>query len=137
MAPTTHRLIVSFSRSALAIIVGYIVLVLASTFVQETLFGGISYLHSPRSNLVLAGLLTPLSAVLAGVVTAAIAGRKFLWHVAPLCVWTVIETTLLYRTHRVDGPLWFEGGAGLALIVGAIAGAWLWSIFHQRRVALA
>jgi hypothetical protein len=113
-------------RSALALILGYFVLVLASTVVQETIFHGVSYQRSSLSVLIGAGLLTPLSGVLAGLVTSAVAGRAFFLHVIPICIWICGETTVLYLRGIVDGPLWFEGGAGLALILGCAAGAAIW-----------
>lgn len=113
-------------RTVSAIILGYGVLILASTFVQETMFHGVSYQHSPLATLIVAGMLTPYSGMLAGMVTAAIAGRHFLLHVVPVSMWIGIETTMLYTRHIVDGPLWFEAGAGIALILGVFAGAFVW-----------
>jgi hypothetical protein len=124
-------------RSVGGIVVGYVALVLASTFVQETMVGGVSFHHSLTSTLVLAGLLTPVAAVLAGFVTAIIAGRAPIWHVMPMCLAISAETTFLYVNHKVDGPLWFEGGAGVALIVGALGGAWAWRNFATARPRVA
>lgn len=111
-------------RSIGGLVLGYATLVLASTLVQQTMFGGVSFRHSPTSTLVLAGLLTPVAAVLAGFVTAVVAGRAPIWHVMPIALAVCAETTFLYATHKVDGPLWFEGGAGMALVVGVLVGAW-------------
>jgi hypothetical protein len=118
-------------RSIGGIVLGYVTLVLASTFVQETLFGGVSFHRSPTFVLVLAGFLMPIAAMLAGLVTAAIAGRAYLWHVAPMALAICIETAFLYAKHKVDGPLWFEGGAGLALVFGVVVGAWAWKYFSR------
>jgi hypothetical protein len=111
-------------RSVGGIVLGYVTLVLASTFVQQTMFGGVSFHHSPTSTLVLAGLLTPVAAVLANLVTAVVAGRAPIWHVLPLCLVVCAETIFLYTTHKVDGPLWFEAGAAIALVVSALVSAW-------------
>jgi hypothetical protein len=126
-------------RSVGGIVLGYVTLVLASAFVQQMMFGGVSFDHSPTSTLVLAGLLTPIAAVLAGLVTAVVAGRAPIWHVMPMCLAICAETTVLYTTHKVDGPLWFEGGAGIALVVGALVGALAWKHFAiaRSRVAVA
>jgi hypothetical protein len=126
-------------RSVGGIVLGYVTLVLASTFVQQTMFGGVSFHHSPTSILVLAGLLTPVTAMLAGLVTAVVAGRPPIWHVLPLCLVVCVETIYLYTTHKVDGPLWFEAGAGIALIASALVGAWAWQYFAiaRSRVAVA
>jgi hypothetical protein len=88
------------------------------------MFGGVSFHHSPTSTLVLAGLLTPVAAVLAGLVTAVVAERAPIWHVLPLCIVICAETIFLYTTHKVDGPLWFEAGACIALFVSALVSAW-------------
>ena len=45
-----------------------------------------------------------------------------------------VETTALYRTGRVDGPLWFESMAALALMGGVLLGAWLWQAVRARRL---
>jgi hypothetical protein len=120
-------------RSVGGVVLGYVALVLASMFVQQTIFGGVSFQNSPTLTLVLAGLLTPLAAALAGLATAVIAGRAPVWHVIPLCLAICAETTFLYSTHKVDGPLWFEGGAAIALVVGAIVGAGTWRYFRIAR----
>ena len=126
-------------RSVGGIVLGYATLVVASAFVQETMFGGVSFRESPTSTLVLTGLLTPVAAVLAGLVTAVVARRAPIWHVLPMCLAVCAETTFLYTTHKVDGPLWFESGAGIALVVGALVGAWVWKYFAiaRSRVAVA
>lgn len=113
-------------RSVVAVILGLIVLLVASTIVQEGIFHGVSFKRSSLPVLIGAGLLTPLSAVLAGLVTSAIAGRAFFIHIVPMCIWICVETTVLYLRQIVDGPLWFEGGAALALILGCVAGAAIW-----------
>lgn len=124
-------------RGVGGVVLGYATLVFASMFVQQTIFGGVSFQHSPTSTLVLAGLLTPVAAVFAGLVTAMVAGRAPIWHVMPMCLAICAETTFLYTTHKVDGPLWFEGGAGLALVVSALFGAWAWKYFTAARSRVA
>jgi ABC-type microcin C transport system permease subunit YejB len=111
-------------RSVGGIVLGYVTLVLASTFDQQTMFGEVSFHHSPTSTLVLAGLLTPVAAVLASLVTAVVAGRAPIWHILPLCLVVCAETIFLYATHKVDDPLWFEAGAAIALVVSALVSAW-------------
>jgi hypothetical protein len=113
-------------RTLTAVPVGYAVLFEGSTFVQETMFHGVSFHKSPLMVLILAGILTPVSGLAAGLVTAAVGGRRFLLHVIPLALWICFETTFLYSKQIVDGPLWFEGGAALALILGVFAGAFVW-----------
>jgi hypothetical protein len=113
-------------RSALAVISGYVTLILLATVVQEVWLGGVSYRSSTDATLMLAGIFTPLSAVAAGYLTALIARRRPFLHVMPMCLAIAVETTALYWTARVDGPLWFEALAGASLIAGALLGAWIW-----------
>lgn len=119
-------------RSVLAVVAGYAALVLVSTVVQEIWLGGVSYRRSSLPTLLLAGIFTPLSAVIAGGVTAAIAGWRPWLHALPVMLAIAVETTALYRTGRVDGPLWFEASAALALIGGVALGFWLWGLIKTR-----
>ena len=106
--------------AVLGAICGYVALALASTLVQEFWLGGVSYRDSARSVLILAGVFTPLCAFLGGVVSALVATHDR-WPAALLLSMLIaLETTYLYVTGRVDGPLWFEAGAGGALIVAVI-----------------
>ena len=120
----SHR-ITRLIRGTLAVICGYIVLVLLATLVQEIWLGGVSYRNSSNTTLVLAGVFTPLSAVVAGYVIASIAHRWLIAHALPVCLAIAVETTFLYRTGRVDGPLWFEALAGASLIGGVFLGMWI------------
>lgn len=110
-------------RSAAAVAAGYILLVLLSTLVQEAWLGGVSYRASSLTTLILAGVFTPVAGIIAGYVTASIARRRPFLHALPICLAIAVETTVLYRTGKVDGPLWFEALAGATLIGGVILGA--------------
>ena len=117
-----HRSIAkSLLVGLLGAIAGYVTLALTSTLVQEVWLGGVSYQDSARLVLVLAGVFTPLCAFAGGLVGALVAGRSR-WHAAAiLCGLITVETTYLYTTQRVDGPLWFEAGAAAALILAVCA----------------
>ena len=110
-------------RSAAAVAAGYLLLVLLSTLVQEAWLGGVSYRDSSLKTLILAGVFTPVAGLIAGYATATIARRRPFLHVLPICLAIALETTVLYRTGKVDGPLWFEALAGSTLIGGVILGA--------------
>lgn len=110
------------ARAIFAVVAGYAVIALLSTLVQEAWLGGVSYQHSPRQVLVLAAIFTPLTAVAGGLATAWLSPRAPLLHGIALCGLIVAETTYLYSTGRVDGPLWFEAGAGLMLVVAVLSG---------------
>lgn len=117
-------------RGVLAVVAGYAVLVLLSTLVQEAWLGGVSYRNSDLTTLILAGIFTPLCGVVAGFTAAAIARRRLLLHALPLALAIAVETTALYVTGRVDGPLWFETLAGASLAAGIGLGFWIW---HRRQ----
>ena len=110
-------------RTGAGIVIGYAVMVMLITLVQETWFGGVSVSKSSIGVLVAAGLLTALAAAIGSVAATAIArpfGRIAAFVMA--CV-VVLETTVLVTTGRVSGPLWFDlMGAG-SLIVSILVGA--------------
>ena len=117
----------------LGAIAGYVTLALTSTLVQEVWLGGVSYVDSPRRVLILAGVFTPWCAFAGGLVGALVAGRSRWLAAAILCGLITVETTYLYTTQRVDGPLWFEAGAAAALILAVSAATWLYGRFAQKR----
>ena len=110
------------ARAILAVAAGYVVIALLSTLVQEIWLGGVSYQHSSQRVLVLAGIFTPLTAVAGGLATAWLSPRAPLRSGLALCALIVAETTYLYVTGRVDGPLWFEAGAAASLVVAVLLG---------------
>ena len=117
----------------LGAIAGYVTLALTSTLVQEVWLGGVSYRESERLVLVLAGIFTPLRAFAGGLVSALVAGRSRWLAAAILCGLIMVETTYLYTTQRVDGPLWFEAGAAAALILALCVATWLSAHYVARR----
>jgi hypothetical protein len=123
---TKGQTAVQVARSAVAIIVGEVLLYAGTYFVQEDIFGHVTYSDNAPT-LVGAGLLTPVAAVVAGFAIALIAGIRPYIHVVPLCALVIAETAFLFSRGLVDGPVWFEASAGLSLILGAIVGAYLWS----------
>ena len=125
---TKGKIAIQVLRSTLAIIVGELVLYAGTWFVQEPVFGHVTYSDSVPT-LIGAGLLTPLAAVVAGFAVAFIAGTRPNLHLVPMCALIVAETAFLYSRGLVDGPIWFEASAGLSLILGAIGGAYLWRYF--------
>ena len=116
----------------LGAVAAYVTLALTSTLVQEVWLGGVSYQRSERSVLILASVFTPLCAFAGGLVGALVAGRARWLAVGLLSGLIAVETSYLYSTQRVDGPLWFEAGAGLALILAACAATWLCQHYASR-----
>jgi hypothetical protein len=126
----------SVIRGVLGAVVGYVTLALASTLVQEIWLGGVSYRNSERSVLILAGVFTPLCAFLGGLVSALVASRARWLAAGILSGLIAVETTYLYSTQRVDGPLWFEAGAAAALILAVGAATWLCQRYATRALSL-
>ena len=118
----------------LGAIAGYVTLALTSTLVQEVWLGGVSYRDSGRFVLILAGLFTPLCAFVGGLVGALVAGRSRWLAAATMCGLIAVESTYLYITQRVDGPLWFEAGAAAALILAVCAATWLTARYVAHRL---
>jgi hypothetical protein len=118
-----------------AVLVGYLVLGLASALVQEVWLGGVSYHRSSTRVLVLAGIFTPVCGLLAGLAVAKIGQRAATRAALILVLLIALETAYLFVTGRVDGPLWFEAGAGAAIAAAVFLGAWLWAPRHQSGTA--
>jgi peptidoglycan/LPS O-acetylase OafA/YrhL len=59
---------------------------------------------------------------LGGLATAWLSPRAPLLHGIALCGLIAAKTTYLYSTGRVDGPSWFEAGAGLMPVVAVLSG---------------
>jgi hypothetical protein len=123
----------TLSLALLATIAGYVTLALTSTLVQEVWLGGVSYQQSTPTVLILAGLFTPLCALLGGFISALIAGRARWLAAVTLSGLIATETTYLYSTRRVDGPLWFEASAAGALILAVVVGTWAGARYREAR----
>jgi hypothetical protein len=123
----------SLLTGVLGAVAAYVTLALASTLVQEVWLGGVSYQRSESSVLILAAVFTPLCAFVGGLVGSLIAGRARWLATVLLCGFIAIETSYLYSTERVDGPLWFEAGAAATLILAACAATWLFECLSVRR----
>jgi hypothetical protein len=110
-------------RTGAGIVIGYAVMVVLITLVQETWFGGVSVSKSSIGVLVAAGLLTALAAAIGSVAATAIARPLGRIAAAVMACVVVLETIVLVTTGRVSGPLWFDlMGAG-SLIVSILVGA--------------
>ncbi len=110
-------------RVVAGVVAGYAVMVLLITLVQEVIFGGVSYYDSPLRELVVAGLLTTLSAVAGGALAAWISSPRPMLPPLIMSLLVVVETTYLTLQGDLEGPLWFDIVAAASLIVGLLAGA--------------
>lgn len=100
-----HGVAKSLIMGVLGAVAAYVTLALASTLVQEVWLGGVSYRRSESSVLILAGVFTPLCAFAGGLLGSLVAGRARWLATAILCGLIAVETSYLYSTQRVDGPL--------------------------------
>lgn len=110
-----------FLKTAIAVVVGYALMVVLITLVQETWLGGVSYSGSTWKTLFLAGLFTFLAAVVGGLTAAWISAGQAAALV--MSGFVVLETALLFSTGKLGGPLWFDVVAAASLIVGILLGA--------------
>ena len=117
----------------LAVLAGYLVMVLLITVVQELIFGGVSFQTTPMPQLLAAGVLTCFSAVAGGAVAARIFGRPWNPPAWAMCGLVVLETAYMTSAGKLDGPLWFDIMAAGSLVVGILVGAY--AIQYLRRTA--
>jgi hypothetical protein len=114
------------------VVIGYGLMVLLITSVQEWIFHGVSYNKSSIAVLVIAGLGTFLSAVAGGWVAFRINSGKTRLSNMIMSVMVVIETTWILLTFKADSPLWFDILAALSLIIGIMLSC---NLVYLRRFA--
>ena len=130
MSPASH-LSVRVVQSVAGMVAGYALFVIG-TIVARLPFDPLGYSTSSASTLVISAFVVPWAGVVGGLVTAAIVpGRPFL-HILPGCFLIALESSWLFVTGRADGPLWFETGAALSLILGYFVGAAAWVYLSRR-----
>ncbi len=109
----------------LATIIGYALMGLLITSIQEWIFHGVSYNKSSLAVLAVAGLGTFLSAIAGGWVAFRInSGTTILSNIF-MSVLVVIETTWILKTFKAESPLWFDILAAFSLIIGILLGCHL------------
>jgi hypothetical protein len=114
----------SWLKSLIAIVFGYVVMVAGAWFAQEGLFPGVKW-GSPLPDLLALGLCTSILAGFGGAVTAFLAPRRPYVHLLPMVGLISAETIYLYAIGKVHGPLWFELLAGASLIAGSFIAAFI------------
>lgn len=122
-------------RGLLAVVVGYAVMVILITLVQETWFGGVGYYESSWGELGVAGFFTSLSAVAGAFVGTLVMGGASRVVATVMTLLVVTETTLLTIGGDLDGPLWFDVLAAGGLVVGIWIGAEAALRWSQRKPA--
>ena len=109
-------------RTAAGFILGYALMVILITLVQETWFGGVALGKTPPVSLVVAGLLTCVCGGIGGALATVIGGTGRI-PARLMAGMVVVETTVLVITGRVSGPLWFDLLSAGSLIVAILIGA--------------
>ena len=110
-------------RTILGVVVGYALMAILITLVQEAWFGGVAWGETPIGTLLLAGLLTCVAALVGGVVATLVARPAGRIAAVIMSFLVVVETTSLVVTGKVGGPLWFDATAAISLIVAILIGA--------------
>lgn len=114
---------VKLLRILLGVIVGYAVMVVGITLVQETWFGGVGWYESPLGELAVAGFFTTVAAGVGAAAGTAVAGLPGRTVATVMSLLVITETTALTVQGRLTGPMWFDVIAALGLIVGIFLGA--------------
>lgn len=113
----------SLLRIVAGVVLGYAVMVLLITAVQEGWFGGVAWGKSPPAELAIAGLFTALSAAVGGIAATAITRRWGRIAAVIMSCLVAVETTVLLATGKLTGPLWFDLTASASLVVAILIGA--------------
>ncbi len=108
----------------LAVVAGYVTLVLLTVVIQEGMFGGVSYSKTPLPLLLLAGVLTTACSAAGGAVAAWIFAKPWFPPALAMCGLVVLETTYVTLTDGVEGPLWFNIMGPGSHLIGIPLGAY-------------
>ncbi|MEX0313001.1 MAG: hypothetical protein AB3N18_02410 [Allomuricauda sp.] len=104
-----------------ATIIGGLSLILYTTLSQEILLDGLSFCTSTNSELMIGGLATFVSAVVAGFLASLIVVRDNYWPHMAISIFIVGKMCFAVLCGQWSGPFWFESGLHLSLL----AGVWL------------
>lgn len=113
-------------RVVAGVVCGYAVMVVLITLVQETWFGGVGWNKSPFGVLAAAGFFTSVAAGVGAVLATSIARPSGRLAAAIMASLVVVETSVLFATGKVSGPLWFDLAAAASLVVAIMVGAELY-----------
>lgn len=114
----------------LSIIIGELVLVVATTVAQEVLFDGIG-LSSPLPELLIGGFATFIAAILSGFVARIILKKPVKIVAIVLSIFITIETSYLTITDKTADPVWFDILAGFSLIIGVWLGFYAYELLRK------
>ena len=120
-------------RVAVGVLLGYALMVLVSTLVQEVWLGGVGWYKSPPGDLIVTRIFTCIAAAVGAVIATVIARRGDLLAAVILSFLAAIEMTYLIVTGKVPGPVWYWVATGVSLIVAYLVGAGLFLRFTKSR----
>ncbi|WP_136465680.1 hypothetical protein [Flagellimonas onchidii] len=104
-----------------ATIIGGLSLILYTTLSQEILLDGLSFCTSTNTELMIGGLATFVSAVVAGFLASLIVVRDNYWPHFAISLFILGKMSFAVLCGQWSGPFWFESGLHLSLL----AGLWL------------
>jgi ABC-type iron transport system FetAB permease component len=101
----------------------YLIIVLIMVVAVELALGGASFRESTIAVLAAAGLVSVVSAVLAGYVGTWIVGRAPRWHALAMTAVIGFDTAWIVVRGIATDPVWFTIASGLLLCAGLATGA--------------
>lgn len=125
-------------RIVAGVVLGYAVMVVLITLVQESWFGGVGWTKSTFGVLAAAGFLTCVAAGIGAVIATAIARPTGRLAATVMSCIVVVETAVLFATGKLAGPVWFDVAAAASLLVAIMLGAELvvrWTTSARQRSA--
>ena len=114
------------------LILAYAVIVIFGIISQDLLFDGVSYPDSGILEILTAGTLNILGAVVGGGVIGALSKPNPFIVALVLTTWLLIESTLVHFSGSAS-PIWFDVGSGLAQGLGVLLGCYL--VYRKQHVA--
>lgn len=108
--------------TALGVVVGYAMMVVLITLVQEVWFGGVGWNETPFGPLAVAGLFTCVAGAIGAIVACAIARLAGRLAAVVMAILTVVETTVLLLGGTLSGPLWFDVASEASLAAAILIG---------------
>lgn len=104
--------------TVLATVIGGLSLVLYNTLSRDIIFKGLSFCTSSNTELLFGSLATFASAAVAGFIASLIVVRDNYWPHFFISLFIVVKMSFVVLCDIWSGPMLFESGLQLALLVG-------------------
>jgi hypothetical protein len=118
-------------RSAASVLLGYVVIVVATTLGFRPL-GGIVHRHAPLGTQAAGALVAIVSGLLGGATAALVAGRHPVRHAAAVLLLLAIDTAVVLARGDAD-PAWFELAGSATLMLATVAGGVVYGLATRGR----